>query len=91
MQLRATFTASRRHRFIVIFEQDGGHTGTSVAADAPAVVAYGLEHYGNHRMIYRNLAGLWYELRHDGVTFLEVVDVAADELEGILEECGLEY
>jgi hypothetical protein len=91
MQLRATFTAIRRDQFIVIFERDGGHTGTSVATDALAVVAFCLQHHGNHRMIYRNLAGLWYELRHDGKTFLEVVDIAADELEGIIEECGLRY
>jgi hypothetical protein len=91
MQLGDTFTASLRHRFIVIHEHENGTPRISVAANAPAVVAYGLKHHGNYRMIYRNLDGLWHELHHDGEGFLEDVDIAADELEGILEECGLKF
>jgi hypothetical protein len=91
MQLGDTFTASLRHRFIVIHEHENGTPRMSVAANAPAVVAYGLKHHGNYRMIYRNLDGLWHELHHDGEGFLEDVDIAADELEGILEECGLKF
>ena len=91
MQLGDTFTASLRHRFIVIYEHENGTPRISVAANAPAVVAYGLKHHGNYRMIYRNLDRLWHELHHDGKVFLADLDIAADELEVILEECGLEF
>ncbi len=91
MQLRAQFKAFRRQQFIIILDQETPYTGTSVDADAPAVVAHCLQQHGNHRMLYRTHSGLWRELRHDGETFLAIAEIAADELEGIIEECGLEY
>jgi hypothetical protein len=91
MQLRAKFKAFRRQQFIIIFDQETPHTGTTIDADAPAVVAHCLQQHSSHRMLYHTHSGLWRELRHDGETFLQIVGIAADELEGILEKFGLQY
>ena len=88
--VRATYTAMCRSDHIILYEQDSVYTGTSIAADGAAVVADCLRRFGRHRIIYRNVAGIWRELRHDGENFREAVDLAADELESLLERCGLE-
>ena len=74
-----------------MYEQESVYTGTAIAADGAAVVGDCLNRFGLNRIIYRNVAGIWRELRHDGENFREAVDIAADELEGILERYGLEF
>ena len=88
--VRASYSAMIRADHIVLYEQDSVYTGTSIEADGAAVVADCLRRFGRHRIIYRNVAGIWRELRHDGENFREAVDLAADELESLLERCGLE-
>lgn len=88
--VRASYSTMIRADHIVLYEQDSVYTGTSIEAAGAAVVADCLRRFGRHRIIYRNVAGIWRELRHDGENFREAVDLAADELESLLERCGLE-
>jgi hypothetical protein len=88
--VRTRFTASFLGRSVVLHEKDDAYTGTSIAAHGAAVAAHCLRRFGRRRLIYRNVAGIWREVRQDGSHFLDAVDLAADELEVILEECGLE-
>ena len=88
---RAAYSAVLRYDLIVLYEQESVYTGTSIAADGAAVVADCLRRFGQHRIIYRNVSGIWRELRHDGESFREAVDLAADQLESLLERCGLEF
>jgi hypothetical protein len=88
----ANFSSERRFNFVIVRNHGRDDAGNSIAADADAVVATCLQLHGNHRIIYRRRPdGTWCELRHDGERYLDVVDLAADELEQILERCGLEF
>ena len=89
--VRAAYSATLRSNLIVLYAQESVYTGTSIAADGAAVVGDYPHRFGLNRIIYRNVAGIWRELLHDGQNFREAVDIAADELEGILERFGLEF
>ncbi len=84
------WVALQRPGFTILYERSSAGVA-SIAPDADAVARYCRDNFGETRIIFRSVLGLWFEVRRNVDGRAEVGELAADELADILELLGLEY
>ena len=88
--VRAACVVLQRPGFTILYERPAADAVT-IAMDGDAVMRSCRANSGETRILFRNTFGLWYELRDNGASHAEVLELAADGLADLLESLGVEY